>query len=405
MITLLRRRFRRIAVTVLGLLAVSAGICIATPSVAAAAPAVGCEDGSRTSAAAVAKAEPKINEINVKDSTRHDNGQIAATVKLRYSPTYHCAWGLIDGSRGSTVWIDRQPDGASKWDGPLGRRSIEAPNSTTYTAAYTVPGSKVRACGYGIDGSFRNNFPANTVCTDFMTDDQLQAQSGGSGPSATIPDSSQPPAVPSPQNPPQSKVHPAADDGIVLDNGGMFGDSSNISCATGTNDVGVHQGFHDGSPVSIRLCALPNLKSDGWESVGPAQYLIDGANGDALVNSRISGKTLQLIAAAQKAGMALSGASSYRSNEHQAYLYNCYQTNKCNNGALAGRPKYSNHQMGLALDFYIPHASGCAAGDSTSDSSWNSWKWLKQNAAKYGFRQLTAESWHWDTTTSGQVMC
>jgi hypothetical protein len=62
----------------------------------------------------------------------------------------------------------------------------------------------------------------------------------------------------------------------------------------------------------------------------------------------------------------------------QQYLYDCYLTKSCNNGNLAAKPGYSNHQNGRAVDV------------STSS-------WLFANAAKFGFvRTVPSEDWHWE---------
>lgn len=87
---------------------------------------------------------------------------------------------------------------------------------------------------------------------------------------------------------------------------------------------------------------------------------------------------LKMQAAAQKAGVALSLTSGFRTMEQQQRLYHCYKTRSCNNGNLAARPGYSNHQNGAALDV------------STSS-------WLARNAGKFGFvRTVSKEAWHYE---------
>lgn len=87
---------------------------------------------------------------------------------------------------------------------------------------------------------------------------------------------------------------------------------------------------------------------------------------------------LKMQAAAHAAGVKLSLTSGFRTNSEQAYLYNCYQTKRCNNGNLAARPGYSNHQNGAALDL------------STST-------WLSRNAGRFGFvRTVSKEAWHYE---------
>jgi hypothetical protein len=87
---------------------------------------------------------------------------------------------------------------------------------------------------------------------------------------------------------------------------------------------------------------------------------------------------LKMQAAAHTAGVRLSLTSGFRTMEEQRYLYNCYQSKRCNNGNLAARPGYSNHQNGLALDL------------STSS-------WLAKNAGRFGFvRTVSKEPWHYE---------
>ena len=89
---------------------------------------------------------------------------------------------------------------------------------------------------------------------------------------------------------------------------------------------------------------------------------------------------LKLQAAAEAAGVSLGINSGFRSMQEQQHLYQCYRTKSCNNGNLAARPGYSNHQNGRALDL------------STSN-----WTWVRQNAPKHGFRAtVPSERWHWE---------
>lgn len=87
---------------------------------------------------------------------------------------------------------------------------------------------------------------------------------------------------------------------------------------------------------------------------------------------------LKMQEAAHNAGIRLTLSSGFRTMAEQEYLYNCYKTRRCNNGNLAARPGYSNHQNGVALDI------------STST-------WLAKNASKFGFvRTVASEPWHYE---------
>jgi hypothetical protein len=87
---------------------------------------------------------------------------------------------------------------------------------------------------------------------------------------------------------------------------------------------------------------------------------------------------LKMQAAANADGVRLSLTSGFRTMAEQKHLYNCYTSRSCNNGNLAARPGYSNHQSGLAVDV------------STST-------WLARNASRFGFvRTVSKESWHYE---------
>lgn len=89
---------------------------------------------------------------------------------------------------------------------------------------------------------------------------------------------------------------------------------------------------------------------------------------------------LKMQQAADAAGVTLTINSGFRSMAEQQHLYDCYKTGSCNNGNLAARPGYSNHQNGRALDL------------ATSD-----WTWVANNAPRFGFkRTVPSERWHYE---------
>lgn len=181
-----RRLLRRIATAT-----VSASLMVGTLVLGAgpASAAQTCDDGSRDSAAAIAKALGNSGSASlVTDAVRvvapgAAPGSDTPAVILRYAAPYHCAWALISGTDGDTAWVDRRPTGADAWDGPLGRREIQSGNATTYTAAYRTAGSELRACG---------TWPqlGNGVsCTDWFTEPAAGSGEGASGPYIALGDS------------------------------------------------------------------------------------------------------------------------------------------------------------------------------------------------------------------------
>ena len=194
-----------------------------------------------------------------------------------------------------------------------------------------------------------------------------------------------------------------------LDTSQLTTSSAGIDCyddqatsAKETRDVGIHDGYVDGIKIPIRICAIPGFKSSSGESNG--QYGVTGANGDVLVNSRISRNTLDLFNAAKKDGRTLTAKSSFRTMTHQIEL--CNDNVSCRSGRdyrEVAKPGTSNHQMGLAIDFIgtdvKTKATGCA--DRATDPGSSVWDWLENNAARFGYRQLAHESWHWDVNPAG----
>jgi D-alanyl-D-alanine carboxypeptidase len=87
---------------------------------------------------------------------------------------------------------------------------------------------------------------------------------------------------------------------------------------------------------------------------------------------------LKMQKAADAAGVRLVINSGFRTMAEQKFLFACFQNKNCNNGNLAARPGFSNHQSGRALDL------------STSS-------WLANNAARFGFRRtVPSEAWHYE---------
>ena len=87
---------------------------------------------------------------------------------------------------------------------------------------------------------------------------------------------------------------------------------------------------------------------------------------------------LKMQKAADAAGVRLTINSGFRTMAEQEHLYGCYIHHSCNNGNLAAKPGYSNHQSGRALDL-------------TTSS------WLVNNAARFGFkRTVPSEAWHYE---------
>lgn len=156
-------------------------------------------------------------------------------------------------------------------------------------------------------------------------------------------------------------------------------ESSNIACAKGTTDLGVtEEAYYQGKKIKIRLCSVSTITSTSGED----------SDKHAHVNSRVSGAYYALGKKYQEThgGASLNVTQSFRTMAKQQYFYNCYINKNCNNGNLAAKPGYSNHQLGTALDFSM---YGSGWGDTGVSGFFN------QYLDKYGLvRNVTSEDWH-----------
>lgn len=174
--------------------------------------------------------------------------------------------------------------------------------------------------------------------------------------------------------------------------GDPYTDTTSVACATGTKDIGLQDAYVSGRMFKSRMCSVSNIPSSGQADNPGSQYSTPGAEGKAIVNSRVSGAWYKLAEDAKAAGINFSVGSSFRSMAHQQSLF------KGDTSAVA-RPGYSSHQAGVALDFQNMRGPGVKSGATCSNRAKDGgqgYKWLEANASKYGFKQYAAEAWHWD---------
>lgn len=173
------------------------------------------------------------------------------------------------------------------------------------------------------------------------------------------------------------------------------GDTTQIPCGAG-RDQGVADGYKDGKLFKIRICRVQGMN----------------------INSQVSKQVDQMISTARAAGINLTGGS-FRDMNGQIAIYQAWckrdgivgspppypkapgQTVRCPGG---GAPGYSNHQMGMAIDF---NCDGALIPKSYAQASQNKcFRWLQANASQYGFHELGMgkessrsgpgyEGWHW----------
>ena len=154
-----------------------------------------------------------------------------------------------------------------------------------------------------------------------------------------------------------------------IDMAHLYEPSDKIACAPGSRDIGVQDGYHSGAKVKVRVCAIDSVAETGDTSS------LSGANGKLLVNSRLSAFYVKLVKDAQQGGVSgISAAEGFRTMARQRELFAQYGSGR------AARPGYSNHQMGLAIDW----SEGMIS-------------YLQRNP--HGLKAtVSGEPWHWSPT-------
>lgn len=117
--------------------------------------------------------------------------------------------------------------------------------------------------------------------------------------------------------------------------------------------------------------------------------------GGITVNCAIKSQLQSLLNAASASGLTLTGGG-YRDPSAQIELrrqhcgtsyYAIYEMSPSACSPPTARPGFSQHEIGLAIDF-----SNCSSRSSAC------YRWLSANASSYGFYNLPGEPWHWSST-------
>lgn len=177
----------------------------------------------------------------------------------------------------------------------------------------------------------------------------------------------------------------------------VYADSSNVSCYRGTRNLGVHDGYSQGTRIRVRLCAVPGFKSSSEESTPGSRYYIPSADGDAVVNSRVSGPFSALYQLARSQRVPMSASSTFRTMAHQKAL--CDANAACRQGdySWVAQPGHSGHQLGVAVDYAgISGKGGRTCSSRVRVPANATWRFLEANARSFGIKQYSAEAWHWD---------
>lgn len=151
----------------------------------------------------------------------------------------------------------------------------------------------------------------------------------------------------------------------------VAGDTSNLTCPAGTTDKGIGDGYADGKLYKIRLCDA----------------------GGITVNAQIAANVLALLKKSALDGIRLTGGG-FRTMQQQISLRtsngcpDVYDAPAKSCATPTARPGYSNHQMGLAIDF-------SSNGSTIRSKSSPGFIWLNTNAINYGLKNFPDEAWHW----------
>lgn len=136
-----------------------------------------------------------------------------------------------------------------------------------------------------------------------------------------------------------------------------------------------------GEPTVIGDVTVATATCSSGETITVAETIVD--------------ELQQMLNAASADGVALCGWG-YRSSDEQIQLrrehcgtsdYAIYEMPASDCTPPTARPGYSQHELGLAVDF-----SNCSSQSSEC------FQWLSGNANGYGFYNLPSERWHWSTT-------
>ncbi len=144
-------------------------------------------------------------------------------------------------------------------------------------------------------------------------------------------------------------------------------DTSTCQAGTDVSPPGGADGYKNNQLYKIRICRVQGIT----------------------VNAQISGDLDRLINAARAGGVNLGGGG-FRTMQGQIDARkrnNCpdiYTSPAKSCSPPTARPGYSNHQMGLAIDF-----SNCSTRSTAC------YKWLASNAKTYKLINLPSEPWHW----------
>ena len=127
---------------------------------------------------------------------------------------------------------------------------------------------------------------------------------------------------------------------------------------------------------------IPNNKLRSINNASKYKGAITSDGGQIRLYEKASIALDRLILAAEQAKIPVKINSAYRTFNDQVRVRNEYPRD-------SATPGTSNHGFGLAVDFATPGLQRVKPGDKLYD-------WLVVNGAKFGFKRIAKESWHWE---------
>jgi len=153
-----------------------------------------------------------------------------------------------------------------------------------------------------------------------------------------------------------------------------------------------------GGPSTVALACTVGGAGTVQAGPGGVPIRVCDAGRGVVVDVTIAGQVAAMMAAADSAGLHLSGGG-FRSYAEQVELrrqhcgpssYDSYQRPPGECSPPTALPGTSMHQWGLAVDW-------SNAGSLITSHSNPAWQWLSSNAGRFGFANLPSEPWHWST--------
>jgi len=153
-----------------------------------------------------------------------------------------------------------------------------------------------------------------------------------------------------------------------------------------------------GGPSTVALSCTVGGAGTVQAGPGGAPIRVCDAGRGVVVDVTIAGQVAAMMAAADSAGLHLSGGG-FRSSAEQVELrrqhcggssYDISQRPPGECSPPTALPGASMHEWGLAVDW----SNARSLITSHSDAAW---QWLSSNAGRFGFANLPSEPWHWST--------